>query len=84
MSITLESMCPIYKSMLPHFITLAEEAKHYGVSFEVCVSPEGNITFNSKEIDNDVMHFNTISQGTNHVGESSFNYTLGNKRIERG
>ena len=82
MSITLEELCPIYKAMLPRFTTLLEEATHYGTTLEVSVSPNGNITFTSKETDNGVLRYNSISQGKDHVGESCFSYKLGNKTIK--
>lgn len=79
----LESMAHIYKAMLPHFVTLLEEANHYGVSLEVSVSPEGEITFTSHERKNDKVHYNVIKQGKDHVGESCFSYKLGNISIDK-
>lgn len=82
MSITLEQLCPIYKAMLPHFTTLLEESQEYGVTLEVGVSPDGRISFTSKEINDGKVFYNTITQGADHVGESCFSYKLGNKTIK--
>ena len=83
MSINLENMAHIYKAMLPNFITLQEEAQAYGVTLEVSVSPDGRISFTSKEITDEKVFYNTISQGQNHVGESCFSYKLKNKKTKK-
>lgn len=48
-NVSLEEMCRIYKVLLPHFITLSEEAQGHDVSFTLTTAPDGVIALVAKE-----------------------------------